>query len=95
MLGLAPQERITSWVPVPVRLATCGLLLAVSVMLSVADRCPATDGEKATPIVQAPPAATELPQVSAISAKSPGSAPEIPRLVMLKAVLLPLLRVIV
>ena len=49
--------------PVPVRLAVCGLPLASSVMLSDAVRVPEAVGVNLTLIVQVPPAATELPHV--------------------------------
>jgi len=67
----------------------------VSVTLSVAVRCPGVDGVNAIPIVQVAPVASELPQVSATSAKSPGLVPVIVTAVILKDALLPLLRVIV
>jgi len=53
------------------------------------------EGVKATPIVQFAPAATELPQVSATSAKSAAFVPVIVRLLMLSVVLPPLVRVTV
>jgi hypothetical protein len=53
------------------------------------------DGVNAIPIVQVAPVASELPQVSATSAKSPGLVPVIVTAVILKDALLPLLRVIV
>jgi len=48
-----------------------------------------------TPIAQFAPAATEVPQVSATSAKSAALVPVIVRLEMVNAVLLPLVRVMV
>jgi len=51
------------------------------------------DGVKATPIEQFAPAATELPQVFATSAKSAAFVPVIVRLLILSAVLLPLVKV--
>ena len=77
------------------RFATCGLPLALSAMLSAAVRGPLAEGVNVTPIVQLAPAATELPQVFAISAKSPPSAPAIERLVILNTELPPLVTVIV
>jgi len=53
-------------------------------------RCPAAEGVNVNSIVQLAPTATELPQVSAVSAKSPGLEPESVTLVMLN-VPLPLL----
>ena len=58
---LAVQDRITSCVPAPDRDTVCGLLLALSVMLSEAASAPATEGVKNTAIVQLAPAASELP----------------------------------
>ena len=55
----------------------------------------ASEGVKVTPIVQVAPTATELPQVSATSAKSAALVPVIARLLMLNAVLPPLVRVTV
>ena len=49
--------------PVPERLAVCGLPLALSATLSVAERAPLAEGVKVTLIEQLAPAATELPQV--------------------------------
>ena len=76
----------------PVQIAVCELPLALSVMVSVAVRCPVAEGVNVTPIVQLPPAATELPQVSVIAAKSPALAPVMVRPLMLTAALPPLLR---
>jgi hypothetical protein len=64
-------------------------------MLSVAVRCPTAEGVNATPIVQSPPAATKLPQVSAMSAKSLALAPVTATLVMVNAALPPLVKVTV
>ena len=49
--------------PVPVRLTVCGLLLALSVMVSVALRLPGPAGVKLTLIVQLAPPLTEPPQL--------------------------------
>jgi hypothetical protein len=54
MLGLAP---------VPESATFCGLLLALSPMLSVAARLPAAVGAKLTVTWQLDPLATELPQL--------------------------------
>jgi len=50
-------------VPVPERVTVCGLPLALSAMLTEAERPPLAEGVKVTLIVQPAPAATELPQV--------------------------------
>jgi hypothetical protein len=69
--------------------------LVWSVMVSVAVRCLEVQDADVTAMMQLPPPASELPQVSAIHAKSPLLAPVMVRPVMLKAALRPLLRVIV
>jgi len=57
-------DRLTTGpTPVPVRLAVCGLFVALSVTLSVAVRVPAAVGLKVTLIVQFAPAATLAPQL--------------------------------
>src|SRR5256885_678401 len=50
--------------PVPVRLAVCGLLLALSVTVKVPIRVPLAVGEKVTLIEHAAPGATLGPQLS-------------------------------
>jgi hypothetical protein len=49
--------------PMPVRLTVCGLLAALSVMVTEAERDPKAVGVKVTLIVQLPFAATGLPHV--------------------------------
>ena len=49
--------------PDPVRLAVCGLPVALSVTETVAVRVPVAVGLNVTLIVQLPAAATELPQL--------------------------------
>ena len=71
-------------VPVPVRLTVCGLPLALSTMLTEAVRLPVAAGVNVTLIVQLPFAATELPHVL-VTAKSPGSVPAVPIVVIVKA----------
>ena len=56
--------------PVPLKVAVCGLLLALSVTVRVAVRVPEMAGEKITLIVQLVLAASEVPQLS-LSANSP------------------------
>ena len=89
-------ERLTAAaVPVPERLTVCGLPLALSVTVNAAVQRPLAEGLKVTLIVQLAPAATELPQLL-VWAKSLALAPERrERLVMLKAALPELVRVIV
>src|SRR6266568_3815869 len=61
--------------PVPVRLAVCGLLLAVSETVNVAARDPDTVGLKTMLIVQPVDAARLLPHVLLAIVKSPGFVP--------------------
>ncbi len=48
--------------PAPERATVCGLPLALSVIVTIADRAPAAVGVKVTMIVQFAPAATLVPQ---------------------------------
>lgn len=65
-------------VPVPVRLADCGVSGVLSAMLRVALRCPAAVGVNVTLTAQVPLEATLAPeQLSALLAKSPGFVPAI------------------
>ena len=50
-------------VPVPVRLAVCGLFVALSVTVKLPLRVPVAVGAKVTLIVQLAPAATLAPQL--------------------------------
>jgi hypothetical protein len=50
-------------VPLPVRVTVCGLLLALSVMVSVPGREPVAVGVKVTLTVQVAPAASDVPHV--------------------------------
>ena len=72
--------------PVPVRVAVCGLPVALSVAATVAVRVPEAAGVNVTLIVQLAPAATDVPHVL-LSAKSPPLVPVTAILVMLKAAL--------
>ncbi len=69
--------------PVPVRVAVCGLPVALSVTATAAVRIPEAAGVNVTLIVQLAPAATDVPQVL-LSAKSPPLVPVMAILVMLK-----------
>jgi hypothetical protein len=82
----------TGALPVPVRVTVCGLPPALSVMLTEAVRAPVAAGVNVTLIVQLPLAATELPQVL-VTAKSPGSVPVVPTLVIVKLAFPVLVRV--
>ena len=57
-------------VPVPERLAVCGVLVALSVTVSVAERVPPAVGVNVTLMVQLELAASEVPQLF-VCAKSP------------------------
>jgi hypothetical protein len=77
-------------VPVPVKLAIWGLLLALSVTVRVPEAAPAAVGEKVTAIVQVPLAATgvELEQVVPAVARLKGAVTIIEVMVRLLAPLL-------
>ena len=68
--GVSAIESRPAVDPVPDRLTVCGLLLPLSVTVSVPVRAPTTVGVKVALIVHLVPAATELPQVL-VWAKSP------------------------
>ena len=72
--------------PVPLRLAVCGLPLALSVTVKVPVRVPVAAGWKVTLIVHLPAAASELPQLL-VWAKSPLSAPVMAMLLIESAAL--------
>ena len=78
--------------PVPVRATTCGLPVALSVMLTDAVRAPAAVGVKMTLMVQLEPTATKVPQVL-VWTKSPLLVPVRVRLVMPRATLPVFMRV--
>ena len=80
--------------PVPERLTVCGLPVALSVRVTAAVRVPLAVGVKVTLIVQLAPAATLDPQLL-VWAKSPALVPVSAMLVMLKAALPVLFRVMV
>ena len=54
---------VAALTPVPVRVAVCGLVAALSVTLTEAVRVPEAEGVKVTLIEQLAPVARELPQV--------------------------------
>jgi hypothetical protein len=72
-LRLVGDRLATLEIPVPLRLAVCGLPAALSVTLTVPLRDPVAVGVKVTWIVQLPPAGRLLPQVL-VWAKSPLAA---------------------
>jgi hypothetical protein len=78
-------ERLGSAVPVPERLAVCGLFVALSVTVNVPLRAPVAVGVNVTLIVQLAPAATLAPQLF-VWAKSPLLLPVKVMLVILNAV---------
>src|SRR5204862_3254271 len=80
--GTGEGERLGGAVPVPDTPEVWGLLLALSVTVSVPLRDPAAVGVKVTLIVQFPPAATLDPQLL-VCPKSPGLVPVKAMLVML------------
>jgi len=70
---------VTGSMPVPISVADCGLLLALSVTESVAVLVPVANGEKVTVILQLAPVARVEPHVL-VSEKSPLFAPLKPML---------------
>jgi hypothetical protein len=72
--------------PVPVSVIACGLLAALSVMFTDAERDPEAVGLKVTLIVQLLPAATGLPHVL-LCAKSPAFAPDTPTVLIFNGAL--------
>ncbi len=79
--------------PVPDRAAVCGLLLAVSDTVNVAERAPVVAGLNVTLIVQLADGARLLGQLLAV--KSPGFVPVMATLLIVIAVALPLVTVAV
>jgi hypothetical protein len=63
LVGASVTAGAVTLVPVPVRLAVCGLPAALSVMVSVPGWLPVAVGANFTLIVHCPPAATEVPHV--------------------------------
>lgn len=80
-------------VPRPESATVCGLVLSVSLKLSVAVRVPVVVGANTMFTVQLAAAARLVPQVLLKIWKSPGFAPVNPMLLMVTAALLPLVRV--
>ena len=62
-LKLGADKLTRGAVPVPVKLTVCGLLLAVSVIVTVPFSVPVAVGVNVTLIAQAPPAARLAPHV--------------------------------
>jgi len=93
-LVLGVQDKITSWLPVPVRVTVCGLPLALSVMVSEAVRVPQPEGVNITAIVHWVPVASEAPHVL-VSPKSLALVPVIVEPLIVKAALPVLVRVMV
>ena len=67
----ALEESVTGALPVPLRLTFCGLLVALSVNVSVPVAAPVAVGVKVTPTAQLAPAAMPVPQVLLATAKGP------------------------
>ena len=64
LVGARVTAGASAAVPEPLRVTVCGLPGALSVMVNVPGWLPVAVGVKVTLIVQFPPAATEVPQVS-------------------------------
>ena len=65
------RESVAATEPVPLRFKVCGLLDALSTIVSVPTRAPAAVGENVTPILQVAPATRLAPHVLLAMAKSP------------------------
>ena len=89
---LAIETLAVGALPVPLTPKACGLVLALSVMLTEAERAPVAVGLKVTLMVQVLPAATGLPQVL-VWAKSAGFVPATTTLLIFKVMLPVLVRV--
>ena len=79
--------------PVPVKVIIGGLTPELPLMTREAVKLPELVGVNVMVIVQLPPAATELPHVLAVTAKSAALLPVIPMLVMVNVALPALVRV--
>jgi hypothetical protein len=82
LLGVRTACGTSGAVPVPVSVTVCGEPDALSETATVAAKLAADAGVKVTEMVQFPAAASELPQVFAEIAKSPGLVPPSVMLVM-------------
>ena len=91
---LAGDRLAADAVPVPVMLTVCSPPLALSVIVTVAERVPAAAGLKATLIAQLAPAATLELQLL-LWTKSPALVPDSPMPVMLNDAAPELVRVII
>ena len=85
-VGLAETVPFAA-VPVPVSVMVCGLLLAESLKLSVADRAPVAFGANATVAVQLEDAASDVPHVLLLITKSAVLLPPTLTLLIVMAVL--------
>ena len=75
MAGAAIVVVVAATVPVPVSAMLCGLSAALSVILRVALRLPATEGLNVTWIVVVLPGPSEIGSGSDVNPKSPELAP--------------------
>lgn len=82
-------DSVTGALPVPLRLAVCGLVTAPSVKVSAPVAAPSAVGVKVTPTLQLPLAAMPVPQVLLAIANGPVAT----MLLMLSAVLIRLVTV--
>ena len=73
-----PAESVTTGAkPVPLKAIDCGEVAALSVICTLPVRLPIAVGLKATPSVQLTPTATVVPQVFAVTRKSPALVPPV------------------
>src|SRR5437773_2245816 len=84
--GSVVGESVTDATPVPLRLAVCGLPLALSVTVKVSVRVPVAEGVNSFSTRRSSDLASELPQLL-VCAKSPLFAPVMAMLLIESAVL--------
>src|SRR3954469_26037735 len=72
-------------VPVPLTVTLCGLPVALSTMLTLADLAPIVVGANLTPTWQEPPPAIDAQPAPIVAANCPGSVPVIVTPVTFKA----------
>src|SRR5438046_6778775 len=84
MAGAVIVVVVATTVPVPVSAMLCGLLTALSVIVSVAFRLPVVVGLKVTWVVVVLPGASEIGSEPDVKPKSPGLAPVVAMLLIVR-----------
>lgn len=95
LVGLSVTAGAVGFCPVPLKAMACGLLAALSAMLTLAVREPVADGVNVTLMVQVPPGASVAGPIGQVLvwAKSPGFVPPGAMLLMVSAAVPLLVRV--